>query len=146
MLVCSESFPESVVNDACCGCGDCDDDVAEDDCEEDEAAPADAASRLPTRGLRPMPLSAPPPTAEEVSESDDEITALPNNGGLSISCAAISSIAESWYSQWFPSLKLAFLLGLDGVLALECGRDDGAECGAPAPPPPPLGDVSDGEP
>ena len=85
MLVCSESFPESVVNDACCGCGDCDDDVAEDDCEEDEAAPADAASRLPTCGLRPMPLSAPPPTAEEVSESDDEITALPNDGGLSFS-------------------------------------------------------------
>ena len=83
MLVCSESFPESVVNDACCGCGDCDDDVAEDDCEEDEAAPADAASRLPTCGLRPMPLSAPPPTAEEVSESDDEITALLDDGGQS---------------------------------------------------------------
>ena len=96
MLVCSESFPESVVNDDCCGCGDCDDAVAEDDCEEDEAAPADAASRLPTCGLRPMPLSAPPPTAEEVSESDDEITALPTDGGQSfVYCVAqiSSSIA-----------------------------------------------------
>ena len=54
----------------CCGCGDCDDEVAEDDCEEDEAAPADdAASRPPTWGLRPIPLSAPPPAAEDESGS-----------------------------------------------------------------------------
>ena len=50
-------------------------------------------------------------------------------------------------SQLFPSLKLAFLLGFDGVLALECGLDDGAECGASTPPlPAPLEDMSDGEP
>ena len=67
------------MKDDCCGCGDCDDEVAEDDCEEDEAALApddDAASRLPTWGLRPMPLSAPPPpAAEHVSGSGGKYTA-----------------------------------------------------------------------
>ena len=56
---------------------------------------------------------------------------------------------QDGHSQLFPSLKLAFLLGFDGVLALECGLDDGAECVAPPPPPPPpppLGDMSNGEP
>ena len=51
---------------------------------------------------------------------------------------------QDGHSQLFPSLKLAFLLGFDGVLALECGLDDGAECGAPTPPP--LGDMREGEP
>ena len=55
-------------------------------------------------------------------------------------------------SQLFPSLKFAFLRGFDGVLALECGLDDGAECvNAPPPPPPPppaaaAGDVREGDP
>ena len=97
MFVCSESFPESVVNDDCCGCGDCDDEVAEDDCEEDEAAPADVASRLPTWGLRPMPLSAPPPAAEDVSGSGEN-TGCPLSETLCLHTFCGRSLERKLYS------------------------------------------------
>lgn len=85
------------MNDDCCGCGDCDDEVAEDDCEEDEAAPADVASRLPTWGLRPMPLSAPPPAAEDVSGSGEN-TGCPLSETLCLHTFCGRSLERKLYS------------------------------------------------